>query len=48
MSEPEEGYWCLLCPEDAPRFETTEELFEHLKNTVHRDDKGGIIIYNAK
>jgi len=41
-------YYCLFCGEDGPRWNTTEELFDHMKNTVHRDDKGNIIIYTNR
>ncbi len=37
-------YWCLFCGEDGPRWDTVEELFAHMETTVHRDEKGGIII----
>jgi len=40
-----ESYWCLFCGEDGPRWNTTDELFEHMKTTVHRDENGGIIFY---
>lgn len=40
-----ENYWCLFCGEDGPTWNTPEELFEHMKTTVHRDEKGGIIFY---
>ena len=41
-------YWCLFCGEDEIRFDTTEELFTHMKTTVHRDKKGGLIIPTGK
>jgi len=37
-------YWCLFCGEDGPRWETTEELFEHMKTTVHKTQDRGLII----
>ncbi len=40
-----DSYWCLFCGEDGPKWDTMQELFEHMKNTVHRDEKGGIIFY---
>ncbi len=38
-------YYCLFCGEDGPRWDTTEELFEHMKNTVHRTKDGGIAFF---
>ena len=40
-----DSYWCLFCGEDGPRWNAMQDLIEHMKNTVHRDEKGGIIFY---
>ena len=40
-----DSYWCLFCGEDGPRWNTMQELIEHMKTTVHRDGAGGIIFY---
>lgn len=47
MSETK-TYWCLFCGEDGPRWDTVEELFSHMETTVHRDEKGGMIIPTGK
>jgi len=41
-------YWCLFCGQDGIRFDTPEEVFEHMKTTVHRDEKGGIVFYHPE
>jgi len=38
-------YWCLFCGEDGPRWDTAEELFQHMKNTVHKTTDGGLVFY---
>ncbi len=39
-----EKYWCFFCGEDGIRFDTTKELFEHMKTNVHRTSDGGLVI----
>jgi hypothetical protein len=39
-------YYCLFCGEDGPRWDTPEELFDHMKNTVHRVN-GGIAFFTG-
>jgi len=43
----DEKYWCLFCGQDGKKFKTTEELFHHMRNTVHKDDTGNIIIFTG-
>lgn len=45
--ENDEGYWCLFCGEDGPRWDTPEEVFEHIRTTVHRDGNGNMIFYRG-
>lgn len=45
--ESKKKYWCLFCGEDGSRFETTGELFHHMKTFVHKDSKGNMIIYRS-
>ncbi len=41
-------YWCLFCGEDGPKWATVKELFTHMETTIHRDEKGGMIIPTGK
>ena len=43
-----EKYWCLFCGEDGPKWDTPEELFEHMETTVHRTQDGGLVIPTGK
>jgi len=43
-----EKYWCLFCGEDGPRWDTTEELFSHMENTVHKTKDGGMFVPTGK
>lgn len=45
---PSDSYWCLFCGNDGPRWTSIDELFEHMKNTVHKDDKGNMILYTGE
>jgi len=39
-----DSYWCLFCGGDGPRWKTVEELFQHMKNTIHKISDGGLVI----
>lgn len=41
-------YWCLFCGKNGPRWNTTAELFNHMKTVIHRGDKGNLLIYTGK
>jgi len=41
-------YWCFFCGEDGQRWDTVEELFQHMETTVHRTENGGLVIPRGK
>jgi len=41
-------YWCLFCGEDGPQWDTTQELFAHMENTIHRTHNGDLVIPRGK
>ena len=41
----EQDYWCLFCGENGPRWSTSAELFNHMINTVHNDERGNMIFF---
>ena len=41
-------YYCLFCGEDGETWDTVEELFAHMETTIHKDEKGGLIIPTGK
>ena len=42
-----EKYWCLFCGESGPSWNTSEELFEHMKTTVHKTKGGGLVFFTG-
>lgn len=44
MTEP---YWCLFCGEEGERFPTMQAMMNHMMNTVHKDDKGNIVVFTG-
>lgn len=43
----EKQFWCLFCPDTAPKFDSVEEMMNHMIDTVHRDESGNIITFGG-
>lgn len=44
MTKHNKKYWCLFCPE---RFDTMQEMTNHMIDTVHKDTQGNIIAFTG-